>query len=305
MSTHEREAAPAAAARDARLPEIDWSVLPPGAVRFDFAAPSGTLAAMSLGDPAHPRVVLVPGITGSKEDFTLLAPLLVEAGYFVESYDLAGQYESHLAGPLIGQRFTQDLFVADLEAFLRAGAPAHVLGYSFGGILAGLVASAHPSLVRSLTFHTTPPLSGQAFRGVRTIGWFSGWVTERQGAGLMIWGIRTNQNRVGPNRLAFVRERFDLTRRSSVDDAIGLMRRTPDLVPGLSALSIPKLVVTGDHDLWPTPLHAAFASSIGAAFAVYRTGHSPCETAPHQLTEDLLSLFATREAGDDPHDGAA
>ncbi|MFZ4895984.1 alpha/beta fold hydrolase [Plantibacter sp. Mn2098] len=301
MSTHEQEAVPAAIERDAHLPDIDWSVLPPGSTSRFFDAPSGRLAATSLGDPRDPRVVLVPGITGSKEDFSLLAPLLVDAGYFVESFDLAGQYESHLAGPPDGGHYTQELFVADLDAFLRAGAPAHVLGYSFGGILAGIVATADPFLVRSLTFHTTPPLAGQAFRGVRTIGWFSGWVTEHQGAGLMIWGIRTNQNRVGPKRLAFVRDRFALTRRSSVDDAIGLMRRTPDLVPGLAALDVPKLVVTGDHDLWPTPLHAAFASGIRGAFAVYRTGHSPCETAPNQLVEDLLELFAI--AGDRP--GAA
>ena len=84
---------------DAMLPEIDWAVLPVGAVRSRFAAPSGQLAMVSLGDPGNPRVLLVPGVTGSKEDFTLMMPELAAAGYHVQSFDLAGQYESAAAGP--------------------------------------------------------------------------------------------------------------------------------------------------------------------------------------------------------------
>jgi hypothetical protein len=53
---------------------------------------------------------------------------------------------------------------------------------------------------------------------VKRIGWLSRYLTPRQGAGLMIWGIRTNKNRVGPSRLAFVRSRFALTRRDCIDD---------------------------------------------------------------------------------------
>lgn len=54
---------------DAVLLDHDWTALPDGATASRFAAPSGSLAMVSLGDPAHPRVVLVPGVTGSKEDF--------------------------------------------------------------------------------------------------------------------------------------------------------------------------------------------------------------------------------------------
>ena len=51
---------------DAEVPhDLDWSVLPPGSVTSRFAAPSGQLAVVSLGDPADPRVVLVPGVSGS------------------------------------------------------------------------------------------------------------------------------------------------------------------------------------------------------------------------------------------------
>jgi pimeloyl-ACP methyl ester carboxylesterase len=278
---------------DAALPDIDWSIAPVGAVFSTFSAPSGELAVFALGNPSDPRVVLIPGVTGSKEDFYLLAPILAAGGYFVQSFDLAGQYESADAGPVPGGHYTYELLVADVVAFLRAGAPAHVLGYSFAGILSQLALVEHPHLFRSLTLLTTPPEPGQAFRGVRTIGWLSWFLSGRQGAGLMIWGIVTNKNKVPPSRLAFVRSRFALTRRSSVDDIVGLMKRVPDTRAAVAANPIPKLVATGNHDLWPTHLHAAFAQQISATLAVYRTGHSPCETAPNQLGRDMLALFAS------------
>ena len=112
----------------------------------------------------------------------------------------------------------------------------------------------------------------------------------------MLWGIRNNLNRVPPRRLAFVRERFALTRRESVDDIIGLMMRTPDLRAELAASPVPKLVAVGEHDLWPRELHERFARKLGARFAVYPTGHSPCETAPHQLVRDMLALFGAAGA---------
>lgn len=260
-----------------------------------FEAPSGSLATWSMGDPGDPRVVLVPGVTGSKEDFVLLGPILVAAGYNVISYDLAGQYESADAGPGPGGAYSYDLFVDDLVAVLAAGGPSHLLGYSFAGTVAQLAAVRRPDLVRSLTLLTTPPLPGETFRGVRMIGWLSRFTTAHQGAGLMIWGIVTNKNKVGPKRLEFVRSRFELTSRESIDDIIGLMRRTPDVSRELRATGIPVLVATGEHDLWPVRLHAGFAERLGAELAVYRTGHSPCETAPHQLARDMLELFA--EAG--------
>lgn len=285
-----------AARLDAALPDIDWSVAPVGTVFSRFPAPSGELAVASLGDPADPRVVLIPGVTGSKEDFYLLAPILVAAGYHVQSFDLAGQYESADAGPAAGERYTYDLLVADVVAFLRDGAPAHVLGYSFAGVLAQLALVQHPELFRSLTLLTAPPEPGQSFRGVRIIGPLSWLTTPHIAASLMIWGIVTNKNRVSDSRLAFVRSRFSLTRRSSVDDIVGLMMHVPDVRAEVAATGIPLLVVTGQHDLWPTHLHAANAQALGARFAVYRTGHSPCETAPHQLGRDMLALFREAEA---------
>ena len=264
-------------------------------------APSGGLATIALGDPAAPRVVLVPGVTGSKEDFILMMPLLAAAGFRVESFDMAGQYESWAAGPENASpprnRYDHELFVDDLISVLEAGStPVHVLGYSFAGTVAQLAFVQRPDLFLSLTLLSAPPQPGQGFRGVKRLGPFTGLTTGRIGAALMIWGVWNNFTHVPPKRLEFVRHRFSFTRRSSVADIIRLMKRAPDVRAVLAAADIPKLVAVGEHDLWPLALHAALAESIGARLAVYRTGHSPCETAPHQLVRDMLALFGTPRA---------
>lgn len=293
------ESSDEAAQRDAALVDTDWSVLPSGSVTSTFAAPSGNLAFVTQGDPDAPRVVLVPGVTGSKEDFTRMLPGLAAAGYFVQSFDIAGQYESASAGPRNrdgGAHYDYELYVADLIAVLDAGRrPVHVLGYSFAGIVAQIALERRPDLFASISLLSCPPRPGQAFRTVKRIGWLSGIAGGRVGAALMIWGIRLNVVPASPARLKFVKHRLRLTKRSSVRDVIRLMKRTPDLRRTLAESPIPKLVAVGQHDLWPEALHREFAREIGARFAVYPTGHSPCETTPNQLNRDLLALFASAQ----------
>ena len=278
---------------DDAIPDFDWTTLPDGAERGWFAAPSGRLATLSMGDPTAQHVVLVPGVTGSKEDFALMLPLLAAAGYFAIAYDMAGQYESKDAGPPAGRRFDHALFVDDLLAVLdSAPGPSHVLGYSFAGTVAQLAYVARPGTFASLTLLSTPPVPGQVYLAMRKHGWVSRISSARMGAWIMITGIRNNYTKVPPGRLKFVRDRFELTNIASVRDIIGLMRATPDLRSELAAATIPKLVAVGEHDLWPLAVHATFAEGIHARLAVYRTGHSPCETTPHQLVRDLLALFS-------------
>lgn len=290
---------------DAAIGEIDWRALPPESVKTAFAAPSGNLAFVSMGPPDGRRVVLVPGVTGSKEDFTLMLPGLAAAGYLVESFDIAGQYESAQAGPDRAEsrnaRYDYDLFVDDLIAVLEAGRrPVHVLGYSFAGVVAQLALQRRPDLFASLSLLSCPPRPGQAFRGVKRIGWLSQLASARLGATLMIWGIRLNVVPASASRLRFVKHRLAYTNRRSVSDVIRLMKHTPDLRTVLAETPIPKFVAVGAHDLWPIVQHEEFARAIGADFAVYTTGHSPCETTPNQLNRDVLAMFATVDSPGGP-----
>ncbi|KRB36042.1 alpha/beta fold hydrolase [Microbacterium sp. Root180] len=282
--------------KDRAIPDIDWRVFPEGTVHDLFAAPSGPLARVRLGDAAAPRVLLVSGVAGSKEDFILLFPLFAAAGYRVESYDLAGHYGSVDAGPQNldppREHYDYRLFLDDFIAILEdGGGPVHVLGYSFAGLLAELALVERPDLFASITLMAAPPATGQVFRGVKHIGPISDMPPHRA-AGLILWGIRYNLNRTPPLRIAFVRERMAVTQRPVIDDVVGLMMTTPDFADDVARIGIPKLIAVGESDLWPTEQHAEYAARIGAHLAVYPTGHAPCETAPHQLVRDMLALFA-------------
>lgn len=277
------------------MPDVDWTILPPGTEQYRFPAPSGDLAAIALGRPGAPRVLLVPGATGSKEDFVLLAPILAGAGYRVESFDLAGQYQSAAAGPAPGRPYDYALFVNDLLAVLEAGeAPVHVLGYSFAGLVAELALAERPELFASLVLLATPPHPGQTFRGVRWLGPFSSLVPPHTIASLMIWGIVRNLNHTSPGRLAITRMRFDYTQRASLNQIMALMKHTPDVRGALAGSRVPMLIAVGDRDLWTVGQHRRFARRIGAELKVYPAGHSPCETTPHQLGRDLLALYERR-----------
>ena len=286
-----------ARAQDRAIPDIDWRVFPDGTERDTFAAPSGGLARVRLGPADAPRVLLVSGVAGSKEDFVRLFPLFAAAGYRIESYDLAGHYESAGAGPqnLDPPRDHYDyrLFLDDLIAVLEDGStPVHVLGYSFAGLLAELALAERPELFASLTLMAAPPATGQVFRGVKHIGPISDMPPHRA-AGLIMWGIRYNLNRTPPLRIQFVRERMTVTGRPVIDDVVALMMTMPDIADDVAGVGIPKLIAVGEQDLWPTEQHAAYAERIGARMAVYPTGHAPCETAPHQLVRDMLALFTS------------
>lgn len=301
--------APAAAAatapdeaeiRDALLEATDWALPPAGSRAAWFRAPSGLLALRTMGLETDPPVVLVPGVMGSKEDFSLMMPVIAAAGYYVVSYDMAGQYESAAAGPEQltppQSRYGYELFVNDLLALLDSlGEAAHVLGYSFAGIVAQMALVRRPDRVRSLCLLSCPPVPGQSFRSVSRVGRFSPLVNDKMHAGLIVWGIRRNFVRTPEARMRFIRHRFEYTRKESLRDIVALMKRSPDLRGFLGASPQPKLVAVGRADVWPIHRHRAFADSIGAGFAVYGTGHAPCEDAPHQLSRDLLALYA--EAG--------
>lgn len=282
--------------RDAALGEIDWCALPPGTERDEVAAPSGSLARISLGPVDGERVLLVPGVTGSKEDFLLMMPLFAAAGYRVEAYDMAGQYESAAAGPERldppQHRYTLELFTDDLLAVLATGpTPTHVLGYSFAGTVAGSVAVRYPELFASLTLLSAPPIAGQSLRGFKKVGLLSYAFTGRSLGRPFVAALRYNVHGAPEHRALFVRARLELTRTSSVGDILALMKRTPDLADALRATALPILVATGTGDVWHTETHEAFAGRLGARSLVLPTGHSPCETAPHQLTEAMLDLM--------------
>lgn len=288
---------------------MDWLALPAGAHRDTVEVPSGRLARAWMGPADGPRVLLVPGVTGSKEDFTLMMPVLASAGYRVEAVDMAGQYESSAAGPEHtrqgGGRYTLRLFADDLLALIGAGsAPVHLLGYSYAGTVAAQVAVDHPELVASLTLLSAPPVPGQSLRRFRILGPLTWILPGRVIGDALVWALHHNLGFSERARARLVRTRLRLTRTSSVGDVMSLMKHIPDLVAPLRACGVPVLVCAGSGDIWPLRLHRRYAMSCGARFRRFRSGHAVCETAPHQLAGTMLSLFAGLEPGVEEPDAA-
>jgi pimeloyl-ACP methyl ester carboxylesterase len=68
---------------------------------------------------------------------------------------LTQRYFGTAPWPGNGKDFSQQAHAADLAAFIQSlgAGPVHLVGWSYGGLTALLVARSHPQLVRSLTLH--------------------------------------------------------------------------------------------------------------------------------------------------------
>ena len=118
-------------------------------VRGSFAA----LRAHAAEAGRHGSVLLVPGWTGSKEDFLAILRLLADAGFDAVAIDQRGQYETPAADD---DDFSLDGFSADIAAITATlDAPVHVVGHSFGGLVARRAAHRHPGAFASLTLLDT------------------------------------------------------------------------------------------------------------------------------------------------------
>lgn len=262
-----------------------------------FAAPSGPLAMFLAGPTDGVPVCLIPGITGSKEDFSLVIPRLVSAGYRVIAIDCAGQYQSASAGPERGAEWTLQLHYEDARALLNEFGPAHLLGYSYAGLLARRLLVRQPELLRSVTFLATPPVSGNAIGAMRIIGPAIAQTPAPVAATVLLSGIRWNVNGVDPERHSFVLHRLRHTVPESVVAAMEDMRNIEDLDEQLRQSDVPKLVCAGRGDMWSLRRHRDFASRIGALFRTYRAGHAPSEVSPQELSTDLLTFFRAADSG--------
>lgn len=262
--------------------------------------PGAELAALRA-QPAEPIgavAVLVPGYTGSKEDFSALLDPLCRAGLSVLALDLPGQNES--PGPRREQDYYPDPLgrtVAALVAELAAGGDqVLLLGHSYGGLVArSAVLAGAP--VTGLTLLDSGP--GALPEGERRA------LLDATEPVMRAQGIETVQRlleaRDGiaepPELAALLRERF---LRSSAVGLLGMatgLRTEPDRVTELAAAlrtnAIPCLVAFGEtDDAWPVPVQREMAERIGAAVAmVPDAAHSPCTDNPQALLDMLLPTW--------------
>jgi pimeloyl-ACP methyl ester carboxylesterase len=101
-----------------------------------------------------PRVVWLHGWARRGEDFTLAATSLARRGIASVALDLPGFGASPLPNQAGGARYYAELVLPALREL--AVEPLVLVGHSFGGTVATVVASEHPELVRSLVITGAP-----------------------------------------------------------------------------------------------------------------------------------------------------
>jgi pimeloyl-ACP methyl ester carboxylesterase len=273
--------------------------LPPGVGSRRVPAGQIELAALvatpTAGDE-RPPVLLVPGFTGSKEDFIAVLAPIAAAGHPVAAVDLRGQFES----PGDGDPSSYDLKVLAEDVLAVAhhlGAPVHLVGHSFGGLVARAAALAEPSALRSLTLLSSgpgaiphPAASNLELisRALPVMDLESIWAAKRQ---------LESEAELSPPPPAV--EDF-LHRRFVANQPVCLLRMAeqllaePDCVDEVAALDLPMLVAFGpDDDVWPPAQQAEMARRLGAGVAVIEgSGHSPAADRPESTAAALLAFWS-------------
>jgi pimeloyl-ACP methyl ester carboxylesterase len=148
---------------------------PPGARAYSLRTARGEFAVVDApvadGVAAKGTALLLPGFTGSKEDFNPLHEPLAARGYRTVAVDGRGQYESD--GPEDDESaYAQAELAQDVLAQAAAlGTPAHLLGHSLGGQIARAAVLLDHSPFLSLTLMASGPaqISGSQQQRVKLL----------------------------------------------------------------------------------------------------------------------------------------
>jgi pimeloyl-ACP methyl ester carboxylesterase len=269
--------------------------------RSDVKTPRGRFAVLT----AHPRkrslprgsVLLVPGFTGSKEDFAALLPLLASAGWSAASYDQRGQFESPCApgDDLSLAGFASDALAVAATLFGTAER-VHLVGHSFGGLVSATAAVAAPDVWASLTLLCSGPggfegdVSRELLEAARTL--------EQEPLESVYERLQARDRSLGrpaapPEAERWLRSRFLANSAISLAAMTRHLADTPDLTAQLAALRLPVFVVRGERDdAWPHTLQDELADALGSTVVVIAdAAHSPAVEQPEDTRDALVRLW--------------
>ncbi|MFC4012219.1 alpha/beta fold hydrolase [Nonomuraea purpurea] len=277
--------------------------LPPGVAPQRIETPQGTFAALEAlpvsGVVERWPALLVPGVTGSKEDFIAVLMTLAQSGRRVVAVDLRGQFET--PGPEDPDAYTCAALGADVDLLAQViggGDPVHLVGHSFGGLVAREAAVDGRTKFASLTLMSSGPaaIKGRRARNGRKI------MEEVPELGLEhVWHHRLEPealaNDVSDDIMVFLHKRL------ITNSPIGLTRMAEqvltmhDRTDELRQIEVPTLVLYGEHDDgWPPQTQSEMAARLGAECVVVPGAvHSPAVEAPETTAAALVRFWNTAE----------
>jgi pimeloyl-ACP methyl ester carboxylesterase len=285
---------------------VHSQISPHRADRIDLPGRHGPVAALrapAAGADLGATALLVPGFTGSKEDFAPLVDPMSDAGLEVVAIDLPGQFES--AGPVAESDYRPAVLgeaLAELVAKLAAeGRRVLLLGHSYGGLVArGAVFAGAP--IAGLTLMSSGP--GELPLGERRSALDQGEVIMREQGIVAAQELSEQRSMLNPRWAALplelrtlLRERFLRSAPSSLLGMGDAIRAEPDLVAKLGRTlrsnQTPCLVVCGEFDdAWSPASQRDMAERLDADFAVLAGAlHSPNTESPAALLATLLPTW--------------
>jgi pimeloyl-ACP methyl ester carboxylesterase len=265
--------------------------------RVDLDAAGQRIAALQSGADDAPPVLLVPGYTGSKEDFGPILDPLAAAGLRAVAIDLPGQLDS--PGPADPDGYRADRLGAVVRELARClGGGCLLLGHSFGGLVARAAVLAEAKLFGSLVLLSSGPAQ---LGGARRVS-IDALEQVLADAGLpAVWAAMEAAALADPRFVAPPPEVQDFFRRRFFDSSPAMLRgmadalRTePDRVAELRDVGLPILVAHGvTDDAWPPAVQREMAQRLGADYVVIPdAAHSPAVENPAGTVAALLAFWS-------------
>ncbi|MEU2153911.1 alpha/beta hydrolase [Streptomyces sp. NPDC019396] len=270
--------------------------VPPACARSRMLDTSrGAFAVLDAAPDGSPRgtALLLPGYTGSKEDFIAMLEPLAAAGYRAVAIDGRGQYESD--GPQAREAYTQEELARDVLAQAAAvGGPLHLVGHSLGGQIAraAVLTDARPFVSLTLVSSGPARIAPEQRDKVKLLSDAIAAMSMAE-----IWEAMRAMDT--PEEAELNGNRDDLRHRWLRHNPHQLLATghqltvEPDRVPELAAVPLPKHVVSGEHDdTWPVPLIDEMAVRLGARRTVIEGAeHSPNTDRPLETAAALAGFW--------------